>query len=256
MAIKEKVCLRFVPCPMSWSFTRREMRLPFHKTAAQLWKLKWLGFITENIVLWLPASKAAARNGAIQSKTAHRFPSSFWAGSAIQPAGPAEALHPTALQSLLAHAIRGLGSWLGESCCSHLVGEVSWACITCSLTCPSLVGLISICPALSVFTPWHCTALTAWLRALLHCVTAQHTGHESRKDSKTAAELGPAEATQRFALQQTEHQVGRDQHVGISAFWTVWTPLILPFLPFGWLTSFPLVILNCRPSSPWRWVNL
>lgn len=47
------------------------MRLPVHKTVAGLWKLKWFSFITENIVLWLPASKARARNGAIQSKRLH-----------------------------------------------------------------------------------------------------------------------------------------------------------------------------------------
>lgn len=62
-------------------------------------------------------------------------------------------------------------------------------------------------------------------------MTTQHTARESGKGSKTGTETVPAEATQRFALQQTEHQVGKDQHTGISAFWTIWTPLILPLLP-------------------------
>lgn len=38
------------------------------------------------------------------------------------------------------------------------------------------------------------------------------------------------EAAYSLALQHAVSQVERDWFVGITVFWTVWTPVILPFL--------------------------
>lgn len=153
---------------MSWSFTRGEMCLPFHKTVARLWKIKWVGFITENLVQWLPSSKATAKHrcNSVQ-ETAHRFPSSFWAGLAIQPAYPAEALHPIDLhgqQSLLAHAIGGLGQiggWqllLTSGGIRGLPGPLADYISVSHAHLP--VIRLCVCTALSAFIPCCCTALT------------------------------------------------------------------------------------------------
>lgn len=90
-----------------------------------------------------------------RKETAHRFPSNFWAGLATLLADPTEVLHPIDLhrqQSLLAHAVRGLGQvggCLGDNCCSHQVEyKVSWAhwwviSLYHMLTCLSCVCLVS-----------------------------------------------------------------------------------------------------------------
>lgn len=241
------------------------MCLPFHKTVARLWKIKWVGFITENLVQWLPSSKATAKHrcNSVQ-ETAHRFPSSFWAGLAIQPAYPAEALHPIDLhgqQSLLAHAIGGLGQIGGVTTAPHIrwnkrspgpTGRL-YLCITCSLACHSSVCLHSTqcVHTLLLHGTDHVTEVIAsvWPKA------TQCTGQENMKGLKTVGQDHASRGSTRPCF-ATDQASGRGGPVcGNCSFLDHLDPAY-PSLPCKCPTNCPQVTLIHRPSSPQRWVNL